>query len=415
MKSIERRTVMTTFKQLGIEEKLANKMKSNGFVTPTPIQEQAIPLILEGKDIIAQSQTGTGKTLAFLLPIVEKIKVDESFVQAVIVTPTRELALQITTELKKIKHDAINVLAIYGGQDVERQIKKLSGGVHIVVATPGRMLDHLRRGTLKLDQVSMFVLDEADQMLHIGFLPDVENILAETSPDRQTLLFSATLSQQVQSLAKRYLTTPAVIKIKTENITVKDIEQYVYETTDRAKQRSLIYVLQQHNPFLAVIFCRTILRATKLYDAMKTAGFNCDVLHGDLSQAKREQVMKRFRKADLQYLIATDVAARGLDVEGVTHVFNYDIPTDAESYIHRIGRTGRAGDHGLAITFLTDKDRHYMELIEEGIDMELEKRQIDQSLLPKDDSHGKQNTNEKKYKPKFDGKSRGGQNSRGRR
>ncbi|OZM56981.1 DEAD/DEAH box helicase [Lottiidibacillus patelloidae] len=408
---------MTTFKHLGINEKLTNKMKSNGFVTPTPIQEQTIPLILEGKDVIAQSQTGTGKTLAFLLPIVEKINVEESFVQAVIVTPTRELAIQITAELKKIKDDDINVLAIYGGQDVERQIKKLSGGVHIVVATPGRMLDHLRRGTLQLKQVSMFVLDEADQMLHIGFLPDVENILAETGPNRQTMLFSATLSQQVQSLAKRYLTNPVVIKMKTENITLKDIEQYVYETTDRAKQRSLVHILEQHNPFLAVIFCRTIVRAIKLNDALKAAGYNCDVLHGDLSQAKREQVMKRFRKADLQYLIATDVAARGLDVEGVTHVFNYDIPEDAESYIHRIGRTGRAGDHGLAITFLTDKDRHYMTLIEEGIEMELEKREIDQSLLPKDNTHGKEKISDKKQrnKPKFDGKSRREQSGRGRR
>jgi ATP-dependent RNA helicase DeaD len=404
---------MTTFNELGIQDTLVNKLKKNGLLTPTPIQEKAIPLILEGQDVIAQSQTGTGKTLAFILPMLEKINAEESYVQGVIVTPTRELALQITAELKKVKPDTINVLAVYGGQDVERQIKKLSGGIHIVVATPGRMLDHLKRGTINLEQTSMLVLDEADQMLHIGFLPDVENIIAKIASERQTLLFSATLSKQVQALAKRYMDTPEILRMKTERITVKDIEQYVYETTDRAKQRSLIYVLEQHNPFLSVIFCRTKRRVSTLTEALKGAGFNCEELHGDLSQAKREQVMKKFRNAEIQYLIATDVAARGLDVEGVTHVFNYDIPLDAESYIHRTGRTGRAGGTGLAITFLTPKDTHYMDIIEEGIEMTLEKREIDPSVLPKDNSHGKQNSENKSAdKPKFDGKSKRSSTSR---
>jgi ATP-dependent RNA helicase DeaD len=398
---------MTTFTNLGISNTFIEILKRNGYVTPTPIQEKAIPLLIEGKDVIAQSQTGTGKTLAFILPILEKIKPQESFVQAVIVTPTRELALQITSELNKIKPEEINVLAVYGGQDVERQVKKLSGGIHIIVATPGRLIDHLHRGTVQLDGVSMLVLDEADQMLHVGFLPDVETIISELPTARQTFLFSATLSEQVQALAKNYMTKPERIRIKTKNVTVNEIEQYVYETTDRTKQDSLKYVLEQHRPFLAVIFCRTKRRVSNLTEALKAAKYNCEELHGDLSQAKREQVMKRFREADLQYLIATDVAARGLDVEGVTHVFNYDIPLDAESYIHRIGRTGRAGGKGLAITFVAPKDKNYLSLIEKGIDMQLERKHIDLPNQTNTENDVKQSNERKRTsKPKFDRKER---------
>jgi ATP-dependent RNA helicase DeaD len=392
--------IIMKFSDLNIDETLVNTLKRKGYINPTPIQEQAIPLLLEGRDVIAQAQTGTGKTLAFLLPILQKVDVNKSHVQALIVTPTRELALQITSELNKIKQEEINVLAVYGGQDVERQIKKLSGPVHIVVATPGRLLDHVKRDTISLEDVSMLVLDEADQMLHIGFLYDVERIISETSSNRQSFLFSATLSEQVQQLARKFLNNPANISVKVEQITVKDIKQYVYETTDRAKQDSLRHILGQHRPFLAVIFCRTKRRVSKLYDALKGDGFNCEELHGDLSQAKREKVMKRFRDAEIQYLIATDVAARGLDVEGVTHVFNYDIPLDADSYIHRIGRTGRAGGKGLAITFVTPKDFNYLRLIEKGIQMNLEKRQLD---LP----NGAKNEQETTSKPKYDRNNKG--------
>ena len=368
------------FLELGISATLNDTLRENGIAESTPIQEKAIPVVLTGKDIIGQAKTGTGKTLAFILPILEKINPQSSDVQALIVAPTRELALQITNEIEKMTVHVkdIHVLAVYGGQDVSQQMKKLQGNTHIVVATPGRLLDHLRRGTIELSHVSMLVLDEADQMLHFGFLPEVEEIIEQTPAERQTMLFSATMAKQIQSLAKRYMRKPEIIKIQSAEVTVNNIKQRVVETTDRAKQDTLRELMERDQPFLAVIFCRTKRRVTKLYEALKGYGYNCDELHGDLSQAKRERVMKRFRDAEIQYLIATDVAARGLDVEGVTHVFNYDIPEDVESYIHRIGRTGRAGGSGLAITLVAPKDKMYLQQIEKGINASLQRQVVEQ-------------------------------------
>lgn len=371
--------VLATFLSLGIGLPLHDTLKANGITESTPVQEKAIPLLLAGKDVIAQAQTGTGKTLAFLLPILEKADSRVEHVQALILTPTRELALQITTEAKKLlaQLDDIHVLAVYGGQDVERQMKKLRGKKQIVIATPGRLLDHLRRGTIELSTVSMLVLDEADQMLHMGFLPEVEEIIGCTSGDRQTMLFSATMPAQVRSLAKRYMRNPEDVRVQGKQITLKDIRQIAVETTDRAKQSALRELIEQQRPFMAVIFCRTKRRASALNAALQGYGYLSDELHGDLSQAKREDVMKRFREARLQLLVATDVAARGLDVEGVTHVFNYDIPHDVESYIHRIGRTGRAGEQGVAITLFAPKDRMHLDMIESGIRMPLEKKRME--------------------------------------
>lgn len=371
--------VLATFSSLGIGLPLHDTLKANGITEATPVQEKAIPLLLAGKDVIAQAQTGTGKTLAFLLPILEKADPHVEHVQALILTPTRELALQITTEAKKLSAqlDDIHVLAVYGGQDVERQMKKLRGKKQIVIATPGRLLDHLRRGTIELSTVSMLVLDEADQMLHMGFLPEVEEIIGCTSGERQTMLFSATMPAQVRSLAKRYMRNPEDVRVQGKQITLKDIRQIAVETTDRAKQSALRELIEQQRPFMAVIFCRTKRRASTLNAALQGYGYLSDELHGDLSQAKREDVMKRFREARIQLLVATDVAARGLDVEGVTHVFNYDIPHDVESYIHRIGRTGRAGEQGVAITLVAPKDRMHLEMIESGIRMPLEKKRIE--------------------------------------
>ena len=368
------------FLELGISTTLNDTLRENGIAESTPIQEKAIPVVLEGKDIIGQAKTGTGKTLAFILPILEKVNPKSSHVQALIVAPTRELALQITNEIQKMTEHVkdIHVLAIYGGQDVSQQMKKLQGNTHIVVATPGRLLDHLRRGTIELSHVSMLVLDEADQMLHFGFLPEVEEIIEQTPAERQTMLFSATMAKQIQSLAKRYMRKPEIIKIQSAEVTVNNITQRVVETTDRAKQDTLRQLMERDQPFLAVIFCRTKRRVTKLYEALKGYGYNCDELHGDLSQAKRERVMKRFRDAEIQYLIATDVAARGLDVEGVTHVFNYDIPEDVESYIHRIGRTGRAGGSGLAITLVAPKDKMYLKKKKKGINASLQRQVVEQ-------------------------------------
>ncbi|WP_289138164.1 DEAD/DEAH box helicase [uncultured Brevibacillus sp.] len=368
-------TKLADFFRLGINQELVYTLQENGITEPTLIQEKSIPVILAGKDVISQAQTGTGKTLAFVLPILEQADPQATYVQALILTPTRELALQITAEVKKLtaRLDDIHVLAVYGGQDVDRQMRKLAGKKQIVIATPGRLLDHLRRGTIELSSVSTFVLDEADQMLHMGFLPEVEEIIATTSPDRQTLLFSATMPAQVRSLAKRFLKQPEDIHVQGKRITLDDIKQIVVETTDRQKQATLRGLLDEARPFLAVIFCRTKRRASTLNAALQGYGYVSDELHGDLSQAKREDVMKRFREARIQYLVATDVAARGLDVEGITHVFNYDIPEDVDSYIHRIGRTGRAGEQGIAYTLVAAKDRNLLEMIEKGIKLPLER------------------------------------------
>lgn len=382
--------LLPDFVSLGISDLYVNLLKENGIAVPTPIQEQAIPLVMEGKDVIAQAQTGTGKTFAFVLPILEKIDPDADHIQALIVTPTRELALQITSEINRfLEHrEDIKVLAVYGGQDVDKQLKKLKRNVQIVVGTPGRLLDHIRRETIDLSSISFLVLDEADQMLHIGFLNEVETIIMETPYERQTLLFSATIPDEIRSLAKRHLREPVNIQVQKTQSPAVTVKQAALYTTDRAKQEELMKLIEEHRPFLAVIFCRTKRRVSKLYEGLRANGYKCDELHGDLSQGKRERVMESFRKAEIQLLIATDVAARGLDVEGVTHVFNYDIPEDAESYIHRIGRTGRAGSEGLAITLYAAKDKAALESIETDLNIKI-KKEKSESITDSDDRTSK--------------------------
>ncbi|KMM37325.1 hypothetical protein AB986_15820 [Alkalihalobacillus macyae] len=373
---------LNEFKTLGLDSKLIKPLEDQGIQTPTDIQKETIPVMLQGHDVIAQAQTGTGKTFAFLLPILEKLDTEAEEVQALIVTPTRELAIQITTELMKLveEREDVNVLAVYGGQDVERQIKRLNKQVHIVVGTPGRLLDHVRRETIDLSRTSFLVLDEADQMLHIGFLREVEDIISETPDDRQTALFSATLSSDIKKLARRFMNSPQTIKGKEKGKTVEEIQQYVIETTDRRKFPSLTETIDEVRPFLGIIFCRTKRRVSKLNGDLKSKGYLSDELHGDLSQAKRESVIKRFRDAKIQLLVATDVAARGLDIEGVTHVFNYDIPQDTESYIHRIGRTGRAGEDGASYTFIAAKDQAFIQMIEKGIGKKLARKTVEGAL-----------------------------------
>lgn len=380
---------MLNFLQLGIRKEINHTLKSLGIGTPTSIQERTIPSVLEGKDVIAKAQTGTGKTLAFVLPILEKIDVNNSDVQALILTPTRELALQISKEIKKMIEnlEGVKVLSVYGGQDVANQLKKLKGAQHIVVATPGRLLDHIRRGTIDLSTVERLVIDEADQMLLMGFLPEVDDIISETFPSRQTMLFSATMPTEIQSLAKKYMVKPEFIEIKAKKVTVEEIKQVVIETTDRRKQATLFHLIDEHRPFLAIIFCRTKARANKLYEALISNGYEADELHGDLPQSKREKAMKRFREAKTQFLVATDVAARGLDVEGVTHVYNYDIPHDVESYVHRIGRTGRAGGDGVAFTLIDPKDMEFLRMIEKGINQKLDIQVIKGVSIPDRDDY----------------------------
>ncbi|KOS03629.1 DEAD/DEAH box helicase [Paenibacillus polymyxa] len=350
---------MKNFAALGVEQHWVEALKEQGISAPTPVQQESIPLLMEGQDVIAEAHTGTGKTLAFLLPILQKLNLDKRHPQALVIAPTRELALQITEEAKCLAatEPSLSLLAVYGGQDVERQLRKLKGGAQLIIGTPGRLLDHLRRGTLDLGGIKMLVLDEADQMLHMGFLNDVETILQEVPYRRQTMLFSATMPAGIRKLARVYMNEPVDVKVKSaSSVPVSQIRQVVVQTTDRGKQQALVDMLNTDRPYLAVIFCRTKRRAAKLNEELQEMGFESGELHGDLSQNKREQVMKAFREAKLQLLVATDVAARGLDVEGVTHVFNYDMPQDAESYIHRIGRTGRAGGKGVAVTLATPRD-----------------------------------------------------------
>lgn len=367
---------MSDFKAFGLRSELNQALHAQRITDPTPVQDMTIPAVLAGSDVIVQAQTGTGKTFAFLLPILTKVDAANPALQALIVTPTRELAIQITHEAEKLTAhlNDINVLAVHGGRDVAGQVRKLNRGIQIAIGTPGRILDHMRRGTIRLSGLSMLVLDEADQMLHLGFLPEIEQIIKATPQSRQTMLFSATMPAQVRSLAKRYLRHPKDIRIRSKSVTVEAVQQVAVETTDRTKQDTLKRLIDESRPYLAIIFCRTKRRAKTLAEALQGHGYLVDELHGDLSQRMREQVIRKFRNAEIQLLVATDVAARGLDVEGVTHVFNYDIPHDVESYIHRIGRTARAGDEGMAITLVAPKDKGFLQMIEKGLQQSIEKQ-----------------------------------------
>lgn len=374
--------MMEGFKNLGISKVLEDVLNKNGIKTPTPIQERSIGEIMNGKDVVAQAQTGTGKTLAFLLPIVEKIRLEKMQIQALILTPTRELAIQITDEAKKLK-DAkdMKILAVYGGQDVEAQMKKLKNGVHLVIATPGRLLDHVRRGTIDMGKLETLVLDEADEMLRMGFLDDVEKIIMGTPKARQTMLFSATIPNEVRSLSKKFMRNPVQIQIEEKNVTLDEIEQVIIETSDRRKLDHLCGLINEYRPYLAIVFCRTKRRVKTLNEELSHRGYNSDELHGDLSQAKREKIIKSFRKAELQILVATDIVARGIDIEGVTHVINYDIPDSVDGYIHRIGRTGRIGNLGMAITFVTERDKEEFTLIQRKLKADFREKEMKKEKL----------------------------------
>lgn len=366
------------FKELGISDDMINVLNRNGIVEPTPVQEQSISIIKAGRDVIAEAQTGTGKTLAFLLPIFENIDINKDEIQALILTPTRELAIQITQEAEKLRNGKdVNILAAYGGKDIGAQLKKLKKSIHIVIATPGRLIDHILRKTVDLSKLKTFVLDEADLMLFMGFKNEVEDILTKTPKNRQTLCFSATLDAKVKKVAYRYMKDPTVVSIKKKEITLENIEQAVVETTDRRKQDDLCTVLNEDNPFMAIIFCRTKRRADELEVALHRRGYDCKKIHSDVVQAKRERIMKSFKNGDFQYLIATDVAARGLDISGVSHIYNYDIPESVETYIHRIGRTGRAGEEGYTCLFIDPKNQRQLEEIEKNIKFKIPRRKVD--------------------------------------
>jgi ATP-dependent RNA helicase DeaD len=356
------------FRALNLSEPVMRAIIEAGFEAPTPIQEQAIPILLAGRDLIGQAQTGTGKTAAFALPLAERLDAAQRSPQAIILLPTRELCIQVAQDTHNLsKHCRLRVVPIYGGQPIDRQFRALSMGAHIVVGTPGRVLDHLRRGTLDLSQVKVVILDEADEMLNMGFLEDVEEILKEAPKERQTALFSATMPPRIVALARDYLQEPQRVAIESKHRTVAQVEQTYYEVVPSQKVEALARILDMESPGSTILFCRTRREVDELGESLQTRGYEAETLHGEMNQAARDRVMNRFRSGQADLLIATDVAARGLDIDQVTHVINYDIPWDVESYVHRIGRTGRAGRSGEAITLISPRERYQLRLIERYI------------------------------------------------
>ncbi|WP_405760827.1 DEAD/DEAH box helicase [Anaerovibrio slackiae] len=372
---------ITSFNELSVSEGLCAVLAQMGIKEPTPVQGEAIPALRNGRDTIVQAQTGTGKTLAFLLPLYDKIKVQADNIQALILTPTRELTLQIAKVAAQLgKAEGVRSLAIYGGQDIERQKQKLGREPHVIIGTPGRILDHMRRRTINFATTNRIVLDEADEMLRRGFLEDVEQVLSTMARDRQIMLFSATMPDKIKALAHRYMTDFQHVIIKTESITLDNIQQRIVDTVEDSKLDKLCELINQQNPYLAMVFCSTRSRVSQVAMALARRGYLADELHGELSQLQRTNVLRKFREAKLQILVTTDIAARGLDIEGVTHVFNYDMPRDTESYIHRIGRTGRAGQQGVAITFVNARQYSQLRRIEAGIKNHIQKDVSGRSL-----------------------------------
>ncbi|MDR0922114.1 MAG: DEAD/DEAH box helicase [Lactobacillales bacterium] len=354
------------FKELGLSEDLLQSIERAGFEEATPIQAETIPLALEGKDVIGQAQTGTGKTAAFGLPMLQKIDTSNRDLQGLVIAPTRELAIQTQEELYRLGRDKkIRVQAVYGGADIGRQIRGLKDHPHIVVGTPGRMLDHIKRRTLKLETVETLVLDEADEMLNMGFLEDIEEIISKVPVNRQTLLFSATMPDAIKRIGVKFMKEPHHVKIKTNVMTADLIDQYYIRSKEFEKFDIMTRLLDVQKPELTIVFGRTKRRVDELSRGLEARGYRAEGIHGDLSQQKRMSVLRSFKNGGLDILVATDVAARGLDISGVTHVYNYDIPQDPESYVHRIGRTGRAGKDGISVTFVTPNEMGYLHVIEE--------------------------------------------------
>jgi len=367
---------MMNFEQFGISDDTKRAIKEMGFEAPSPIQEKIIPEILNKHDVIGQAQTGTGKTAAFGIPLLEHIT-EGKHVQSLILTPTRELAIQVAGEIQKLsKFKHVQTLPVYGGQSIGHQIQSLKRGVEIVVGTPGRILDHLNRGTLKLNKVHTLILDEADEMLDMGFVEDIEKILKQVNSERQTMLFSATMPPPIRKLSSKYMNQPKHITISKGDVTAPSINQVYYKVLEKNKLDSLCRVIDSETIHLSIVFCRTKKGVAELTEALQARGYRADGLHGDLTQSQRDLVMKKFRESSVEFLIATDVAARGIDVQNVSHVINFDIPQDPESYVHRIGRTGRAGKDGIALTLVTPREMKHLRSIEYEIKMKIPSRNL---------------------------------------
>ncbi|MBD8490568.1 DEAD/DEAH box helicase [Echinicola sp. CAU 1574] len=347
----------TLFSDLGISAEILQAVEDMGYTQPSPIQSQSIPLMLDGRDVIGQAQTGTGKTASFGIPIVDMVDPTSNKPQALILCPTRELAVQVEGEITKLaKHKkGVYSTAIYGGESIDRQIRTLKKGVQIIVGTPGRVMDHMKRGNIKLETVKTIVLDEADEMLDMGFREDIETVLNQMPEDRQTIFFSATMAKPIMDLTKMYQSNPEIVKIVKKELTVENISQVYYEVKPSLKMELITRLINVHQFNLGVVFCNTKRVTDEVTEGLIARGITAEALHGDLSQAQRDKVMNKFRKGHCSVLVATDVAARGIDVDNVEVVFNYDLPLDEEYYVHRIGRTGRAGRSGMAISFITGR------------------------------------------------------------
>ena len=402
------------FEQFKILPKVRENLKKMGIKNPMPVQQQAIPALLKGRDVLARAQTGTGKTLAFLIPLAQKLDPAKSYVQALVITPTRELAQQTNEVMKQVLEGLeIKTLAVTGGRDFETQKNKLAGKAQVLIGTPGRLLDHIGKGNTDLGGVSFLVLDEVDEMLAQGFMDDALKLISMTHPGRQTMLCSATVSEEINKLGRSLTTNCQVIDIAPEETVVKAIRQICIKTTEEGKPETLMRLIDRLNPYLMLVFCISKERAKEVDGFLGEHGYNAAVLTGDMSAAKRKTVMKQFREAKLQILAASDIAARGLDVEGVTHVINYDVPHDASWYVHRVGRTGRAGKDGIAITLYTPEEVRWLHNVETKLGVTLEKQTADgrtivrrtriaaakkQAAAPK--SRGRNSVADKRHAPK---------------
>lgn len=366
------------FKELGLSDNALNALKKRGFEEPTPIQQKTIPLLLKGeRDLIGQAQTGTGKTAAFGLPIIERIDENIKFIQALILAPTRELAIQISDELNSLKGSKkLQIVPIYGGQAIEQQLRSLKKRVDVVVGTPGRVIDHIKRKSMNLRDISYLVLDEADEMLNMGFLEDVETIMSVTNPEKRTMLFSATMPREILHIAKKYMGDYEFVAIKKEQLTANLTDQIYFEVATSNKFDALCRIIDIEHDFYGLIFCRTKVDVDNIGRRLVERGYDADSLHGDISQYQRETILNKFKRKRTNILVATDVAARGIDIVDLTHVINYSLPQDPEYYVHRIGRTGRAGKEGTAITFVTPEEYRRLLFIQKITKAKIRKEKI---------------------------------------
>ncbi|AOH38748.1 DEAD/DEAH box helicase [Dialister pneumosintes] len=375
--TIQCKEKVTTFVDLGVSKEIIKAVSDMGFEEPTPIQKMSIPVALQKQDIIGQAQTGTGKTAAFGIPILENIDISAPGPQAIVLSPTRELAIQSAEEINHLaQYLSTHALPIYGGQDINRQFRALNKKPNIIVATPGRLMDHMERGTIDLSHVQILVLDEADEMVNMGFIDDIRTILKTIPEERQTMLFSATMPATIRDLVNSFLREPQLVKVKSSTVTIDLVEQQYIELPDRQKFDALCRLLDMQAPELAIVFVRTKRRADEVTEALKKRGYSAEGIHGDLSQAKRDSVIRQFKENTIDILVATDVAARGLDISGVTHVYNFDLPQDPEIYVHRVGRTGRAGQTGQAITFIISREMGQFRAIERAIRRKITRRTV---------------------------------------